>query len=135
MHHTLLLLGLLSACCQPPEDGPLAEGTWGGDPEPDSLTMNADGTGSLNLSCYGGSSEGTVLVADGAVTGTFSFDPDSWGPDTQEEHDPIPVYLEGTVCGEHLEGTATAEDPALGGPWTLDLVLGHDRGFELNCAE
>lgn len=122
-------------CCPGVPDGFLPEGTWGGEPEPVSLTVNADGTGSLDLACTGGTSTGTIDVVDGVVSAVFSFDPDSWGPDVQGDEPPFEVGLDGTVCGRRLDGHVVGEHETWGVDQDLVVVLGRGRGFEVGCAQ
>ncbi|MCB9680504.1 MAG: hypothetical protein H6733_03460 [Alphaproteobacteria bacterium] len=130
-----VVIGGVSGCCAPPDDGLLAAGTWGGSPEPNALTVYDDGTGALELGCEGGVAAAPVTVAAGAVHATFTFDPDTWGPDTPEDEPAFTVALDGTVCGQRLDGTATSDDARFGDPVPLVLVLDGPVGDPADCAE
>ena len=124
----------LSACCQPAE-GQLRPGTWGGDPDPTSLTVYEDGLGSLDLACIGGAAVEPMRADAGRIALRVSFVPDSWRPDLPDDPPPFIVRLDGTVCGDTLTARVSSDDPEIGDGYDLTLVFGASRGFEVPCAQ
>ena len=105
MKRVVLALGLMacsgggdgSGVCTPPEDGPLAAGTWAAQ-SGYFIVSHPDGSADVHEPC----SFGTVndaRVTGGAVDWTWTVPADdSGGRDSTES-------LQGTVCGDRLTGT------------------------------
>lgn len=126
-----MLLLLWSACCTPPEDGPLADGAWGEPGGTNALTVQ-DGEGTLYLGCAFG--VGVVEVVDGEIDATFTFDPDNWGPDDAADEEPMEVDLVATVCGNTMDAHALSGNTAVVPDASFDLRLGVARDLA-ECAE